>query len=109
MSEFEISRLEGANGVKIVGELDAATASQLRDAVHDVSSEGEVVLDLSELTFIDSYGLRTILELARARERKGWVVLLDPSQTVARLLQILEVDKHHPRLKVRRTTELPTR
>lgn len=105
MSEFEISRLEGANGFKIVGELDMATAAQLSDAV-DVSSEGEVVLDLSELTFIDSHGLRTILELTRARNGNGPVVLRDPSPAVTRLLEIVGMNQHSE-LKLHRTTERP--
>ena len=86
MSEFRISRPDGGTELKIVGELDVATAPQLTEALRDLQG-GEVVLDLSELTFLDSCGTRALLELARTRNGNGPVVLLDPSRAVARLLR----------------------
>lgn len=102
MSEFRISRPDGGTGLKIVGELDVATAPQLAEALRDVLA-GEVVLDLSELTFLDSCGTRALLELARTRNGNGPVVILDPSRAVARLFEIIGIDEH-PGLELRRTT-----
>ena len=69
MSEFRISRPNGGTGLKIVGELDVATAPRLTEALRDLQ-EGEVVLDLSELTFLDSCGTRALLELARTETER---------------------------------------
>ena len=74
MSEFRISRPDGGTQLKIVGELDVATAPRLTEALRDLRA-GEVVLDLSELTFLDSCGTRALLELARARNGNGPVVI----------------------------------
>ena len=103
MSEFEISRLdEGA--LKVTGELDVATAPQLTSALSEASPEGEVVLDLSELTFLDSCGVRSILELARTRNGNGPVVIVDASPAVVRVFEILDL-AHHPGIELRRTAK----
>jgi anti-anti-sigma factor len=106
MSEFEISQLDGGKGLKVVGELDIGTAPRLDEAVHDTPSEDEFVLDLSELTFLDSCGMRSILELARTRNGNGPLVILDPSRAVSRVFDIVGIDQH-PGLELRRTTPPP--
>jgi anti-sigma B factor antagonist len=54
-----------------VGELDLATVDELARQVDELLEAGfrKLVLDLSELTFIDSSGLRTILQAREAAER----------------------------------------
>jgi anti-sigma B factor antagonist len=102
MSEFTIARLDGGNGLKVAGELDVATASQLTEAVRDASSAGQVVLDLSELTFMDSCGIRAVIELARAQNGNGPVIILNPSQAVNRVFDIIGIDQHAG-IELRRT------
>ena len=78
MSDFPIPeafsvRIEQRSGASVVvptGELDLATAPALESALaraFDESSE-HVVLDLRELEFIDSSGLRTLLTARRQAE-----------------------------------------
>jgi anti-sigma B factor antagonist len=107
MSEFTISRLDTGYGLKVVGELDVATVPQVTEALRALSSGGDVVLELSELTFLDSCGMRALLELARAQYgRNGRLVILDPSNAVTRVFEIIGVDQH-PGMELRRTAELP--
>ena len=56
-----------------VGELDLATASLLEEQLHELRSAGfrHVVLDLRELTFIDSSGIRVIVAEHRWAESTG--------------------------------------
>jgi anti-sigma B factor antagonist len=57
-----ISTGERAARVVVSGELDLATASQLDQALSQALADAdEVVLDLSEVSFIDSTGLSAIL------------------------------------------------
>lgn len=104
MFEFEISRLD--NGVKVVGELDVTTAPRLSEALWAMGHERGFFLDLSQLTFIDSFGIHTILELARARNGNGPIVILNPSDVVTRVFEILALDQH-PGLELRRSTKPP--
>ena len=52
----------GGRRLTLRGELDLATAGRLEAALAD--GGGPVVLDLSALTFMDSTGVRTLLEAA---------------------------------------------
>ena len=64
-----VSCAEGTGVVRVTltGELDVATAPQLGHALEEIAEPAAlVVLDLSELTFMDSSGLQVILS-ARAR------------------------------------------
>ena len=106
MSEFSISPLETGNGIKIVGELDVVTAPRLGEALIAAASQSQLVLDLSEVTFLDSFGVHSILELCRARNGHGPVVIRNPSRAVTRLFEILALDKH-PGLELQAATEPP--
>lgn len=93
VTEFSISPLVDAHGVKIVGELDVATAPRLTGVLDDMATQPELVLDLTEVTFIDSWGLRSILTVAGGRNGAGPIVIR-PSQTVARLFDLLALGDH---------------
>ena len=52
----------GVTRITLTGELDLATAPQLRTALSRAAEDAElVVVDLSELKFMDSTGIQTIL------------------------------------------------
>jgi anti-anti-sigma factor len=57
----------------LAGELDIATAPQLERKMSEVDREGVsvLVLDLRNLSFIDSTGLRVVLGIADAANEKG--------------------------------------
>jgi anti-sigma B factor antagonist len=51
------------------GELDVATQAELRAVLERQAASGNVLLDLSGLRFMDTSGLRLILETAEASRR----------------------------------------
>jgi anti-anti-sigma factor len=59
--------------VKPVGELDMATVEQVARPLRELRAAGfrEIVLDLSEVSFIDSSGIRMILEAREASLGQG--------------------------------------
>ena len=65
---------DGHRSFRVIGDLDAVTCGKLADTIDLV--DGDITLDLSELKFIDSHGLRVILTASRSRA----VTLLDPSE-----------------------------
>lgn len=90
---FEIdSQKEGdALVVTVQGELDLATAPALRERLSQAVEGGEssVVLDLSGLRFLDSTGLRVLIETHhRLAEGDGSLVLRGVADTTARVLEI---------------------
>ena len=91
-----------AVGIKLTGEVDIATARQLSDALFDISTESEIHLELSELTFMDSSGLNAIVAHARSRNGAGPLVMLNPSDHIERLLVITGLAEH-PKIEIRHT------
>ena len=73
---FEVRR-EPAGGdltateiVSCTGELDMATGPKLREAIDEVT-EGDLIADLTGLTFIDSTGISILLGTLRHLEQEG--------------------------------------
>jgi anti-sigma B factor antagonist len=85
--------------LKLEGELDIATAPRLQEEI-DRLEEGqpsELVIDLSGLNFIDSTGLRLLLETNdRARTHGMKLRFLRGSEPVTRLLSLTGVDERLP-------------
>ena len=89
---------DGVAGFRLVGELDLSSAPTLTDALGELEADGSIVLDLQELTFIDSSGIHAIFMQALARE--GQLVLANPSSEVVRTLEIMGI-ADHPQLQVK--------
>ncbi len=60
---IDVSRQDGRRLLTLTGELDLASASNLVEAVSQACDEGtsELILDIGGLEFVDSTGLRAIL------------------------------------------------
>lgn len=84
---------EGARIIRPSGELDIATAPRLERAVLSGREAGDrIVLDLAELEFIDSTGLRVIVRAVEAATLGGWELRLRPGPpAVQRVFQIAGV------------------
>ena len=83
-SVLTIDHLGGDPGLALAGELDVSTAPQLIAELAAIASEDDVLLDLTDLTFIDSAGMHVIRAFARCRNGRGRVVLANPSHAVLR-------------------------
>ena len=82
-------------GWSVAGELDAVTAEQLVQAFGDLPEvdAGPIEVDLAAVTFIDSSGLRALLELADRADAAGAETLIkNPSKQVSRLLVITHLE-----------------
>jgi anti-anti-sigma factor len=96
---IDVRRETGRAIVALDGELDMASAELLRQAVdrEDLLGETLIVLDLQQLRFIDSTGLRAILAaLERCRARGQELAITPGSQQVQRLLSVTGVAEHLP-------------
>jgi anti-anti-sigma factor len=91
-----VERIDGVTVVRLGGELDLHNAEQVRAAVPEASGDGSarVVVDLSQVEFIDSTALGVLIE-ARARLGRGLVVA-GPQLATRRTLQVSGVDRHLP-------------
>jgi anti-anti-sigma factor len=74
-----------------VGELDLATAAVLEEQLHELRSAGfdQVVLDLRELTFIDSCGIRVVVAEQQFADRSGHAFsLISGPPAIQRALEV---------------------
>jgi anti-sigma B factor antagonist len=82
--------VEIVDGVLVVhGDIDIAAGPILDAALMSLEATGSIVIDLGDVYFIDSSGLRSLLAASRAaRARDATVVLRSLGPEVARLLQL---------------------
>ena len=73
--DLQTSALPDGRLVTVRGELDMATASQLGDALQP-NGVSLTYVDVSELTFIDSSGLRALIGAAAEAQRSGGALRL---------------------------------
>jgi stage II sporulation protein AA (anti-sigma F factor antagonist) len=89
--EVDIDERDGLIRIELRGELDLATAPQVEEALEGAES-GEpplIALDLSQLSFLDSSGLRTIVAAdGRAREAGRRLTVVKGPEAVQRVFTI---------------------
>jgi anti-anti-sigma factor len=88
---------EGAVRIaRLSGELDLASVDRFREemaAAVEVARGGTLLVDLRPLTFMDSTGIRLLLELRAESERDGFELsVINGTRTVRRVLQVSGVD-----------------
>jgi anti-sigma B factor antagonist len=85
-----------ASTLALDGEIDAHTAPELAARYVELpGGDGDITIDMSKVDFMDSSGLRVIIELhQRAEQASRRLVLLTPSQPVARLIEVSGLTDH---------------
>lgn len=87
---FDIVRY-GPNMYFVGGELDMATAPMLEAALEDsIAQGGLILLDLSAVGFVDSMGMRGIVQLAR-QLRSGCIVLHGVQEQVSKVFELVRL------------------
>ncbi len=93
-------RVEGdAARLTLRGELDIATVPRLESAVASAlgGSPHELTIDLRELSFLDSSGLRQFIVLADRAEAEGWrLALVRPRPPTLSVFQITRAEENLP-------------
>jgi anti-sigma B factor antagonist len=81
---------QAVDGVRLVGEIDAATTPELIAELDPLpGAAGDIVIDLAGVSFIDSSGLRALIDAHQRALRCGRrVVMARPSAVVRRLFDI---------------------
>ncbi len=101
MDELKISVTAGPAHtlVTVAGECDLHTGRQLRDVLTSEVSRGvrRLILDLSELAFMDSTGMQVLLSARTVLiVRGGILALVSPQPVVARILELTGADQIIP-------------
>jgi anti-anti-sigma factor len=91
MSDLEVEA--GPDGsLRLSGEFDMSSVETFRLAVEtSADPEREIVLDLTDLTFLDSSGIRAILTMVQEIGTNG-VLLRNPQPNVRRVIELVGID-----------------
>ena len=80
-----------------VGELDAYTVGQFREALAELADSQRLLIDLSDVPFMDSAGLGALIGgIRRARESDGHVAVACDRPALTRLLHTTGFDRIVP-------------
>lgn len=93
---WTVDRQPALTTVKLRGELDLASAPVLQSDLDEAIATAPVtVLDLEELAFMDSTGLRMFARLNQAAKERGVRLLVGrPSPAVLRILDVAGLVEH---------------
>jgi anti-anti-sigma factor len=93
---FSVSRRRAGDGVAVVavGEIDLATVDAVRAEIDAARTETTLVLlDLRDVTFIDSAGVRLVLEGSRELAAEGGeLVIVRGGPEVRRVFDLVGLD-----------------
>jgi anti-sigma B factor antagonist len=92
--QIELEEADGYTVCRPVGELDAYTVGQFREALGELASRPKLLIDMSAVPFVDSAGLGALIGgIRRARESGGDVAVCCNRPTLVRLLHTTGFDR----------------
>jgi anti-anti-sigma factor len=98
--DFRAEPTTSPPGFRLVGELDLSNASQLSEVLlRAVQAGGDLTLDLSEVTFMDSTAIQVLLRAGKRIDGRGHLVLYHPGTLVQNVLRLIKADQL-PGLKI---------
>jgi anti-sigma B factor antagonist len=85
---------DGYTVCRPIGELDAYTVGQFRESLGELASRPKLLIDMSDVPFVDSAGLGALIGgIRRARELGGDVAVCCNRPTLVRLLHTTGFDR----------------
>jgi anti-anti-sigma factor len=87
---LEIVETGPPRAFRLIGELDISNADTLGSLLdQEIDERGDISLDLSELTFIDSSGVRVLIRAMDRLTGKDRLLLLSPTISVQHVLSLM--------------------
>jgi anti-anti-sigma factor len=95
--EIQATEMKRCQLVKVSGRVDSSTAPQMQEKLAALVKAGHhrLVLNMKDVPFLSSAGLRALLSTLQASKRHGGDVRLsEVSDQVARVLELTSFDLH---------------
>lgn len=92
---ISVEPLKRVELVTVSGRVDSSNASELDKALKDITESGRhnIVLELSQVSYMSSAGLRAIVAALReSKKNRGDVRLASPSERVSEVLSLAGLD-----------------
>ena len=87
-----VQAIPASPALVLAGELDIAGADMVREAMASALERGgTVIVDLTNLHFMDSSGVKVLLDAAKQLDGRGCLLLHGVHDPVARLLELIHI------------------
>ena len=96
MNSKNIIEVSKTNMVSIRGEIDIYSIEKFRDTIEEKikTQASEIILDCSELSYMDSTGKGVLIELRNKTKELGQkIIMMNPRPNIRKLLALTGVDK----------------
>jgi anti-anti-sigma factor len=98
---FVIEPLDRPRAYRVSGSFGVPSAGSLPELLDELCrTPGDITLDLSGVTFMDSGGVRALIQACMGLGRSGTVRVVRPSEQVRRLLELSGVEANVENLVV---------
>jgi anti-sigma B factor antagonist len=100
--DLHVTASGGCIVVKVAGEIDMASAPELRECLHQMIDAGSrrLVVDLRQVRLIDSVGLGVLVGARRRLQEHGdddgWIRLAGAGELILRALRLSGLDRVFP-------------
>jgi len=85
--EINVEPNDGFSVCRLAGEVDAYTVGEFREALSGITDVSRLIIDLSEVPFMDSAGLGALIGgIRKVRESDGDVAVVSSTASLNRLL-----------------------
>ena len=90
---FRVEPGDQSDTLRLIGELDMSSIGELDGALHaHLQGSSALTLDLRDLTFVDSTGIRALVKVALSLDGRGARLrLVSPRPMVDRLFQLVDL------------------
>lgn len=95
MLDISVQSLKRVDLITLSGRVDSSTAPELEETLEDRIDEGRfnLVLDLSDVNYLSSAGLRALVSALRTCKKKGGDVrIANPSERVSEVMALAGLD-----------------
>lgn len=85
-----IKKLDGKKlGIDVIGRLDTTTAPELESEIKaNIMGVTNLTLDLAQLEYISSAGLRVLLSAQKQMNRQGEMLVKNPNEVVMEVFEV---------------------
>jgi anti-anti-sigma factor len=87
---MSVTSLNGYAVLQLYGELDMLSAPDLSERIGSLSPDRKLVVDLTDLTFIDSHGIRALMN---ARHNELPLVVVCSDGNITRTLDVAQASR----------------
>jgi anti-anti-sigma factor len=95
--EINVEPNDGFSVCRLAGEVDAYTVGEFREALSGITDVSRLIIDLSEVPFMDSAGLGALIGgIRKVRESDGDVAVVSSTASLNRLLHTTGFDRIVP-------------